>query len=127
MQDVVPWLSGIFGLAGALGGAWAIFRERSFRSTLDAMRVGNQEVRDLWEMERTARADAESRHAMSLREQEAACAKQLAEQDCKIAELTGKVDVLTSSIVGSLVSELKDALVDAVHAAIAQGDRRSPS
>lgn len=125
---MLTWLPAVatgLALVATLGAAIAISRERALVATLEALRVGNQELRDLWEAERTARADSDNRHAVAMREQEDACAKALREHAEKVARLEGQVATLQSGIVGSLVSELKDALVDAVHAALNTPDRRT--
>jgi hypothetical protein len=115
----------VLGLAGSLGGAWAIAHERSVRTTLDVQAAGIASLRTLYDAEREAREDSESRSAVAMREQEERCRKDLAARDVKIARLEGQLETVTSSIVGSLVSELRDALVDAVHAAINHPDRRA--
>jgi len=127
---VPVWLSvAAAGLAlvGAVGAAYSVFRERALTATLEAFRLGNQELRDLYESERTARHHQEQRGALAMAEQEQNCARQLAQQGEKIAHLSGQVETLQSGIVAALVNELREALVDAVHAALNTPERRAAS
>lgn len=122
------WLSAVsivLAASGALGAAYAVARERGLTAMMDAYRVGNQELRSLWDTERTAREEQSARHALAFADQEAKCAAQLAAQAEKVAHLGGQVETLQSGIVGTLVAELRAALVDAVHSAMNDPERRT--
>lgn len=113
VDDVVTGISAVLAVCAAIAGGYAVWRERTVSSTLDTLRGGIQSIRDLYETERSAREDAEQR-----------CRTELASRDLEIAKLSGQVATLESTIVGSLVEQLRNALVDAVHQAIESGDRR---
>lgn len=127
LPEVISAVAGLIGVAGAIGATWAVARVGSMRSTLDLLTTGNQGLRDSLD-DATAHAEKrESVHAVEMKEQEEKCRSQLEAQGEKIAHLSGQVHALTSGIITALVSELRTELVNAVHEAINDPDRRTAS
>jgi hypothetical protein len=106
MPEWVSTVAAVLGMAGGAGAAWAIFRERAFKATMDAFRVGNQELRELWEQEKQVRASVEHQCRLD------------------IARLEGQIEVLQGTLIQGLVTQIESRLVDAIHTVINQPDRR---
>ena len=128
MGDLPEWVSALaalIGVVGAVGASWSVARVGSMNSTVDALMRGNQGLRDSLN---DAAAHAESResvHAVEMREQEEKCREKLEAQGREISHLSGQIHALSSGIVTALVAELRKELVNAVHAAMLDPERRT--
>jgi len=117
---VPEWVAAVVavvGLVGMFSGAYAVSKERGIKDTMEAYRVGNQELRLMNDDLRNTVEDNEQR-----------CRERASEQDRQIAHLRGQIETLQSGVVTTLVTELsttlKAELTSAVHAALLDPDRR---
>lgn len=128
MGDFPEWVSAIaavIGVVGAVGASWAVAASRSMRSTLDLLTEGNQGLRDSLQDAKDHAEHRESAHAVEMRQQEEKCREQLQGLSNEVAHLSGQVHALQSGIVATLMAEVRQAITDAVHAAIINPERRT--
>ena len=125
------WLSAIaafVGLVGMFSGAYAVSKEHGLKDTLEAFRMGNQELRDMHTYSEHARDLDREKFERELLASENKCQERAALQDQAIAHLRGQIEALQSGVVTNLVTELsntlKAELTTAVHVAMGGPDRR---